>query len=121
MITVNGHVSTAGIPAGCSAPNGHYVGAAVVLTAAAFGWDDYLAVEAAADYANHYADCEWGEGWQDIVDDAERWLNEVTEGAMWLWHSGDFRLVATVECDECGETIDRDDPGTCPDHPWWTD
>lgn len=122
-MTTNGIPVVPGIVPGGSSPNGHYVGLAVVQTALEFGWADTMAAGAAETYDEHYADEGWphADHWHDIVDDAEKWLNEHTTGGLWLWTSGDFRLVATTECDKCGETIDRDDPGTCPDHPWWTD
>lgn len=121
IVTVNGRLAEPGIVPGGSSPNGHYVGRAVVYTALEYGWLDPDAEQAANDYHSGYHDPKWkySETWHEIVSDAEDYLNEVTVHGLWLWTDGDFRLVATATCPDCGELTDRDEPGTCPDHPWW--
>jgi hypothetical protein len=94
-----------GVPAGCSSPNGHYVGLNVVWTALDLGWQDTMAAAAAETYDEHYADEGWpyADHWHDIVDDAEKWLNEHTTGGLWHWADGDFRLDLTEVCPQCGD------------------
>lgn len=123
IVKVNGQDWQTGIPSGCSSPNGHYVGCNVVLTAIDAGWRDRDAEDAALSYADRYwrDDWDYADTWQDIVDEAESYLNNVTEGGIWIWTDGDFRLVAVAECEECGEMFDRDEPGECPDHFMWGD
>lgn len=105
-VQVNGTVYpiVPGVPAGCSSPNGHYVGMNVVMTALDFGWADTMAAAAAETYDEHYADEDWPhrDHWYDMVTDAERWLNEHTEGAMWHWADGDFRVDLVEDCPVCG-------------------
>lgn len=123
-VKVNGQEWQAGVLNGCASHHGHYALKNAVLTALEAGWDDEEASEATESYDESYADDEWPHyyTWADIVDDAETYLNSVTEGGIFLWTDGDFRLVETTECPECGETIDANDPPTeCPDHIWWGD
>jgi len=133
-VKVNGQDWETGIPAGCSSPNGHYVGKNVVLTALGAGWQDEDAGEAAAEYDELGGDPLWqySDAWHDIVQDAEDWLNEHTEGGFWHWSDGDFRLDVPVamearrssfessivaECPQCGNVCahwdadDLDDEG----------
>jgi hypothetical protein len=102
---VSEYVLNSGVVSGCSSPNGHYVGLNVVRTALEFGWPDTMAAGAAETYDDWYHREDWAHAdhWHDIVDDAEEWLNEHTEGGLWHWADGDFRIDATEECATCGE------------------
>lgn len=104
-VVTNGQDAQPGIPSGCSAPNGHYVGKAVVLTAVEFGWSDVEAHRAATEYDEQCHDLDWrfADTWDDMVEEAETWLNEHTTGGLWHWVDGDFRLDATEVCPDCGE------------------
>jgi hypothetical protein len=94
-----------GVVPGCSSPLGHYVGLNVVRTALEFGWPDTMAAGAAETYDEWYHREDWAHAdhWQDIVTDAEDWLNEHTEGGLWHWDDGDFRFDLTEECPKCGD------------------
>jgi hypothetical protein len=126
MVRVNGQEWKPGIPPGCSSPNGHYVGMYVVLTAIDAGWDNEDAPIIAGDYELNYwqEDWEWFDLWHDFITEAEAYLDSVTEGGVWQWQDGDFRLDATEECPECGEQryadpdVRGDDDPCDGDHLW---
>jgi hypothetical protein len=107
-IRVNGHPAQPGIPPGCSAPNGHYVGRDVIFTALDFGmpdsWKHGYAL-AAHQYEEFGGSQEWEyyDSWHDMVTEAEVWLNDHTEGGVWSWSDGDFRLDGVEDCPLCGE------------------
>lgn len=91
-ITCNGHPINPGVV--LSSPHGHYVSKAVIETALGLGWEDDDAADAVESYDDNYFDQSWRhfEYWYDMVDDAERWLNDNTEGGVWHWFDGDFRV-----------------------------
>jgi hypothetical protein len=104
-IHCNGEPISAGVVPMGSAPFGHYVSLAVVTTAIDLGWADTHAAGAAETYDEHYSDEDWPytDQWQDMVDEAEHWLNDNTTGGLWHWADGDFRVDVIGECPECGD------------------
>lgn len=92
MITTNGQPILPGVVAESS--RGHYASMIVVGTALDLGWDDKYVRRALSQYSEHYDNGR--DAWYDIVDEAEAWLNDNTEGGVWHWYDGEFR-VDTLE------------------------
>lgn len=112
---VNGEPWAPGIPPGCSAPNGHYAAHAVVLLALEAGWGDEEAASAAASYEASVHDPDWDfDLWYEVLNEAEEYLNDVTEGGVWLWDDGDFRLA--IVCPGCGELVEPGASLVCAEH-----
>lgn len=98
----NGHDITAGEVAGSHC--GHYVSKIAVQTALELGWEDDDAQGAVDTYDDDYAEINWPyfDSWFGIVDDAERWLNEHSDGLLWYFYDGSFHVDETGECLSCG-------------------
>jgi hypothetical protein len=121
---VHEDVLSTGVISGGSSHFGHYVGKAVVEEALGFGWHDEMARGAVETYDDWYFREDWphADHWHDMVTEAEEWLNEHTEGGLWHWADGDFRIDATEECPQCGDqrfaNPDAEDT-TCGEHLSW--
>jgi hypothetical protein len=122
LIYCNGERITPGVIPGGSSPMGHYASKAVVEEALALGWHDEMARGAVETYEDWYHREDWAHAdhWHDLVTEAEEWLNESTDGGMWWWSDGDFRVDATTVCPDCGGTrfadVSLESGGDCPDH-----
>lgn len=92
MITTNGKPILPGVVAESS--RGHYASTIVVGEALELGWDDPDARRALSQYSEYYDNGRWEffDAWYDIVSEAEDWLNENTEGGVWHWFDGEFRV-----------------------------
>lgn len=92
-ITCKGRTITPGVVYGSH--HGHYVGLYAVQEALYYGWEDSDAERAASEYVTHYYRDDWEfalEVWDDIVTDAVDWLNDNTQGGVWHFWDGDFRV-----------------------------
>lgn len=101
----NGQVLVAGVVSGCSSSAGHYATKHMVAEALSFGWADTMAAGAVETYDDWYWRSDWPhfDHWHEIADDAEQWLNDNTEGGIWHWVDGDFRVDEVGDCILCGE------------------
>jgi hypothetical protein len=120
-IYCNGEVIAPGIIPGGSSPFGHYVSKAVIEQALSLGWADEMARGAVETYDDWHFREDWAhfDHWHDMVTEAEEWLNESTDGGLWHWSDGDFRVDATQECPDCGGQRFFDvslESEVCPDH-----
>ena len=121
VISCNGQVCLPGVVSGCSSPNGHYAMKHMVAEALSLGWHDEMAAGAVETYDDHHFREDWPhrDHWHDMVTEAEDWLNDHTDGGMWMWTDGDFRLVRTGECPWCTSTAWAEpapEQRDCPDH-----
>lgn len=95
---------TVPLEVGCvfAGQRGHYIGQAVIREAYELGWDNPEALEAADQYDMSYFEETWkyGDVWQDLVDEAEKYLNDHTTGAVWGWWDGEYWLQTTDWWDE---------------------
>lgn len=75
---------------------GHYISAEVILTAAAYGWKDEAAINAAERYnGNDPDDEDLPQYVYCAAEDAVEWMNEnvAPEGYMFGFHDGGFYMM----------------------------
>lgn len=91
---------------------GHYLSAEIILTAAAYGWKDEEAINAAERYWGRDEDEDLAETVYDAADEAIEWMNQnvAPEGYRFDYDDGEFFMMPVEWFGSYEGTEERFDP-----------